>query len=170
MIKAAMINFGYAEDSQLAWFSFSTNEKFKTARSVVVSLAEYFKNKFYGKVGNPGVQSACCVKSKDNGNQFCGTCGHRILDNITFDGEAFEDYLKNTISATCDWFGYEDYDTAVWSPDSGMEGVLKLKTSEILFIYQAEQVFSLALGYNPYPDKKTFDGLFTPKSTVVSFW
>lgn len=149
-----VLNFGYVENSRMAYMPFTSMNKYKDAKTALMDLALFLKEQYLIK--HSVKPKKCCLasKEKDPSAEFCSKCG-RSLKEEEFDSEFFEEWLGELSCTDVDRYhgDYIDYDTSHRWQSNGLEGAPNQR-----FVYHAEWVLAAAIGY-PHRDNKTWEDI-----------
>ncbi len=162
-----VLNFGYVENSCLAYMPWTSTDGYKDAKDAVLDLAAFLKEQYF--INNKVKLKKCCeaTKNKDATAKFCSKCGVGIAD-AEFDSEHFCDWLQQLDTDIDTFHGLIAWDTKHrWKTD-GLEGSPNQR-----FVYQAEWVLAAALGHTRFADR-TFETICkertTQKKTSFSYY
>jgi hypothetical protein len=143
MFKTILLNFGFAEDSSIAYIPMTfTGKGFKDRAEAILSLAEYLKKKFLGDFER---LDSCCKQYVEQSKKFCADCGRNLCEE-EFDFYEFEAFLKGLPSLTNDSYGFSWDDSqgeTIWTPNVDMVDFCKSKNT--LVVISAEKILRLAL-------------------------
>jgi hypothetical protein len=145
-----VLNFGYAESGHMGYVPWTSFVTFKDAKEALVDLAQFLKEQYL--LNNEVKPKACCIKTKEKipDAERCAKCGY-LVNEPEFDGEEFEDWLRQLNTDTDTFAGLVEYDREARWQSNGLEGAPNPR-----FVYQAEWVLSAALGH-PHHEDVTFE-------------
>jgi hypothetical protein len=165
------LNCGFAEDGELSYTPFTSEQKFASAKEALIDLAQFFKEHFVE--GNTPKLKACCTatRAKDTEAKFCSKCGSSLAVK-KFDAEAYTEFVHE--ACLCDNNSYAeliDYNEEYrWQP-GGMEKAAD--NGSLRFVITAEKVLAAALGESP-DERVTIETIFQDRTKaggkVFSFW